>query len=135
MYYNVYRSTTSGGGYTRIASLVTNATYPDNTVQNGTAYFYVVTALNILGEESTYSNEVVARPASVTVLPVSYSLSNNGLQFNWPSDHTGWRLLMNTNSLESSGTWVAVPNSAATNQMWLPFDPTLGNVFFRLVYP
>jgi hypothetical protein len=135
LFYNVYRSTTSGGGYTKIASLVTNATYLDNSVQNGTAYFYVVTALNILGEESTYSNEVVARPASVTVLPVSYAMLNNGLQFSWPSDHTGWRLLMNTNSLGNSGAWVAVPNSAATNQMWLPFDPTQGNVFFRLVYP
>ena len=134
-FYNVYRSTTSGGSYTKIASLVTNATYLDNAVQNGRAYFYVVTAMNILGDESAYSNEVVARPASTTLVPVGYALLNGGLQFNWPSDHAGWRLLMNTNSLGNAGAWVAVPNSAATNQLWLPFDPTQGSVFFRLVYP
>jgi hypothetical protein len=57
------------------------------------------------------------------------------LQFNWPSDHTGWRLMMNTISLGNPGAWVAVPNSAATNQIWLPFDLTQSNVFFRLIYP
>jgi hypothetical protein len=134
-YYNIYRSLTSGGPYTNIVNLATNVTYTDGFLQNGTAYYYVVTMLNILGDESAYSNEVVARPASATILPVSFTTLNNGLQFTWPSDHIGWRLIMNTNGLANAGAWVTVPNSAATNSEWLLFDTTQSNVFFRLIYP
>jgi len=135
LYYNVYRSLVSGGPYTKMLSLTTNTTYIDGTVQNGNAYYYVVTALDILGDESAYSNEVVARPASTTVMPVSFAMLNNGLQFNWPADHIGWRLMMNTNGLLNSSAWFTVPNSAATNQMWIPIDPTQSSVFFQLIYP
>jgi hypothetical protein len=139
LYYNVYRSTNSGGGYVKIVGLVPNLTYADGPLQNGTDYYYVVTALNILGQESAYSTEVVARPASTTPPTTSFNLVNNGgqngIQFNWPSDHTGWRLVMNTNGLASSGAWVTVPESAATNQVWLPINPSQSNVFFQLVYP
>jgi hypothetical protein len=134
-FYSVYRGATTGGLYTKIASAITTNSYLDGTVQNGTAYFYVVTALNILGEESSNSAEVVARPASMTLVPVNLSVSSNGLQFNWPSDHTGWRLLMKTTDLGTAGGWTTVLNSASTNQMWLPFDGPQSNVFYRLVYP
>lgn len=134
-YYNVYRSLTSGGPYTQIVSLATNVTYTDSSIQNGTAYYYVVTALNILGDESAYSTEVVAHPASTSILPINFTLLNNGLQFNWPSDHIGWRLMVNTNSLSNPAAWVVVPGSVSTNQMWIPIDQTQINVFFRLIYP
>lgn len=137
-YYNVYRSLTSGGGYVKIASLVNNTTYSDTPLQNGTTYYYVVTSLNILGEESGYSAEVAARPASTVQQPVGFTLLGNGaqggIQFNWPADHIGWRLTINTNGLTSTN-WLTVPNSASTNQVWLPFDPTQSTVFFRLAYP
>jgi hypothetical protein len=134
-FYNVYRSTNSGGPYTRIVNATTNNIYPDSAVQNGTAYYYVVTALDILGEESAYSAEVIARPASMTVLPVGFTIMNNGLQFSWPSDHTGWRLMMNTNNLGDPNAWITVPNSAATNRIWISLDQAQSNVFFRLIYP
>ena len=139
LYYNVYRSATSGGNYTKIASLVTNTTFLDGTVQNGTAYYYVVTALNILGQESAYSSQVVARPASTTPALLGFNLVNNGalegIQFNWPADHTGWRLTMNTNGLGNPNAWFTVPNSAATNQIWLQLIPSRASVFFQLVFP
>jgi len=116
-------------------SLATNVTYTDSSIQNGTAYYYVVTALNILGDESAYSTEVVAHPASTSILPINFTLLNNGLQFNWPSDHIGWRLMVNTNSLSNPAAWVVVPGSVSTNQMWIPIDQTQINVFFRLIYP
>ena len=132
-FYNIYRGT-APGVYTKIVSVTTNTAYLDSTVQNGTAYYYVVTALNILGEESAYSAEVVAGPASTTVLPLSFAVLNNGLQFNWPTDHTGWRLQVNTD-LSAPGGWITISNSAATNVLWLSFDPAQSNVFFRLVFP
>ena len=59
--YNVYRSTVSGSGYTKVnSSLVAGLTYTDSTVQSGTTYFYVTTAVDSTGMESTYSNQVLA---------------------------------------------------------------------------
>ena len=55
--YNVYRSTVSGSSYTKInSSLVTALNYTDSTVQNGTTYYYVTTAVDSSGTESAYSN-------------------------------------------------------------------------------
>jgi hypothetical protein len=55
--YNVYRSTVSGSSYTKInSSLVTALNYTDSTVQNGTTYYYVTTAVDSSGNESAYSN-------------------------------------------------------------------------------
>lgn len=58
--YNVYRSTVSGGPYTKINStLDASLSYSDNTVQSGTTYYYVTTAVSSTGAESAYSNQVV----------------------------------------------------------------------------
>ncbi|MBP2633327.1 MAG: hypothetical protein H6Q70_3955 [Firmicutes bacterium] len=59
--YTVKRSTTSGGTYTTIASDITDTSYVDTTVTNGTTYYYVVTAVNDYGE-SENSNEASATP-------------------------------------------------------------------------
>jgi len=59
--YNVYRSTVSGSGYTKVNSLlVAGLTYTDSTVQSGTTYYYVTTAVDSNGMESTHSNQVSA---------------------------------------------------------------------------
>ena len=119
----------------QVVNLTTNNSYFDGNVQNGGAYYYLVSAFNILGDQSPYSAEVIARPASTTVQPLGYSQQTNGLQINWPADHMGWRLLMSTNVLAAPSAWFFVPASNATNQVWLPFDSTQSSVFFRLVYP
>ena len=59
--YNVYRSTVSGNSYTRINSaLVASVTYTDSTVQGGTTYYYVTTAVDSGSAESANSNEASA---------------------------------------------------------------------------
>jgi len=59
--YNVYRGMVSGGPYTKInSSLVATVTYTDSTVQSGTTYYYVTTAVDSSGNESVFSNEVSA---------------------------------------------------------------------------
>jgi hypothetical protein len=58
--YNVYRSSTSGSGYQKKnSSIWTSSSYVDSGFTAGT-YYYVVTAVNINGYESSYSNEVSA---------------------------------------------------------------------------
>ncbi len=61
--YNVYRSTTAGGPYSKLnGGLVATNAYTDTTVTNGTTYFYVVTAVDTSSNESGDSNEVSATP-------------------------------------------------------------------------
>ncbi len=64
--YNVKRSQTPGGPYEIIQSNLTETTYTDTEVTNGTTYYYVVSALNESGE-SENSNEVYATPEQPTV--------------------------------------------------------------------
>jgi hypothetical protein len=57
--YNVYRSTTHGSGYQKINySLISVPKYIDKQVVKSTVYYYVVTAVNVSGGESGYSNKV-----------------------------------------------------------------------------
>lgn len=56
--YNVYRSTTSGTQYARVATRVPGRQYEDRLVNSGRTYSYVVTALDQAGRESRYSGEV-----------------------------------------------------------------------------
>ena len=57
--YNVYRSTVSGGPYSKVnSSLVAGTTYTDSTVQASQGYFYVVTSVDASGTESAFSTEV-----------------------------------------------------------------------------
>jgi hypothetical protein len=87
--YNVYRSTTSGGPYTRLiwaGSLgspsnnvfpVSCCSYPDNSITPGQTYYYVITAFSGVScgtgcyyatAESNYSSQASATPTpSVTV--------------------------------------------------------------------
>jgi hypothetical protein len=58
--YNVYRSTTSGGTYTKLNSaLIVGLSFTDSTSQPGQVYFYVATAVDGSGNESAYSSPPV----------------------------------------------------------------------------
>ncbi len=57
--YNVYRSTTSGSGYSKLNStLLTDSNYIDDITSTNITYYYVVTAVNTTSNESTYSGQV-----------------------------------------------------------------------------
>jgi hypothetical protein len=59
--YNVYRGSVTGGPYSKINSAVDPATnYTDGSVLGGSTYYYVTTAVDSSGTESSYSNQVQA---------------------------------------------------------------------------
>ena len=59
--YNIYRSTVSGSSYIKVnSSLVNGLSYNDTNVQSGSTYYYVTTAVDAAGKESSYSNQVSA---------------------------------------------------------------------------
>jgi subtilase family serine protease len=69
--YSVYRGTSSGGeGAIPLATGITATTHSDNTVTNGTTYYYTVTASNSAGESGS-SNEAFATPTAASVLSIT----------------------------------------------------------------
>jgi hypothetical protein len=67
--YNVKRATARGGPYTQLAA-PTSTGYTDSSVTNGTAYYYVVSALNAAGE-SANSADASATPMAPSVPPAA----------------------------------------------------------------
>jgi len=61
------------------------------------------------------------------------TISADLLTLSWPSNHIGWTLQVQTNSLDTN--WSAVSGSAVTNQVTVPIDRSLSEVFYRLSYP
>jgi fibronectin type 3 domain-containing protein len=73
--YNVYRSGTAGGPYTKInPTLLTQNSYQDTGLTNGTTYYYVVTAVDTSDNESEYSEEVFA---ALTIGPFTEAEPND----------------------------------------------------------
>lgn len=59
MGYNVYRGSGASGPYAKLnSSPDANTTFTDGTVASAHTYYYVTTAVNSSGQESTYSNQV-----------------------------------------------------------------------------
>ena len=99
--YTVYRSTTSGSGYTGVASGLTNSAYADTAVTNDVTYYYVVTATDTLTNESPFSVETSASPSDLelylkfdetdgtTAIDSSFR-GNNATLVNSPAFSGGW---------------------------------------------
>ena len=85
--YNVYRSTSTGGPYTKVnGALVTVSNYTDTGLTNGTTYYYVVRAEDNGTNESGNSSEVSATPAALPpAAPTGLVATAGGLQIslNW----------------------------------------------------
>lgn len=76
--YVLYRSTTTGGPYQLMATVTaTDLSYVDSGLVNGTAYYYVVSARDLIGNESQSSEafgvpiDVVAPGIPQVIIPVS----------------------------------------------------------------
>ncbi len=65
--YKIKRSTTNGSGYAVVAN-VTGTTFINTGLVNATTYFFVVTALNSIGESGN-SNQASATPAASSTGP------------------------------------------------------------------
>jgi hypothetical protein len=77
--YRLHRATATGGPYTTIQTNLTGTSFLDTGLTNGTAYYYVATAVNLVGEGPN-SNEASATPVAA---PVTVTLTSVAAQDGW----------------------------------------------------
>ncbi|MGD0744862.1 MAG: glycoside hydrolase family 9 protein [Verrucomicrobiota bacterium] len=112
--YNVQRSTTSGSGFTTIAT-PTATTYTDSSLANGTTYYYEVNATNSYGN-SANTAQVSATPLAPPATPAGLTAVPGGglvvLSWNAAATASGYNLLRSTNS--GSG-YATITSRSSTN--------------------
>ena len=134
--YNLKRGTVSGNYPTVFSGLVTT-NFGDANVTNTAIYYYVVSAAGAGGESSNSLQAAAAPLPSNQPTNIIMLVSASQMQLSWPQDHLGWRLQIQTNTINAGlGTnWTTMAGSDATNQMSILISSGNGNIFFRLVYP
>jgi autotransporter-associated beta strand protein len=113
------------------AFTVTNL--PVTTSNGSIAYVWT----NNLAVDGTIQVLVGTPNVNTTPTNLTATFSGSTLSLAWPTDHTGWHLQIQTNSLTTGlGTnWVTLLGSDLINSTNLTVDTTNGAVFYRLVYP
>lgn len=111
--YSVKRSTTAGGPYTTIANNVIGTSYIDNSVTNGTMYYYVVAALNSTAE-SANSNEVFATPIVSAPINLAAISGNSQVDLSWEGVKTasGYNV---KRSITAGGPYTVIAGNVSTN--------------------
>ena len=135
------------GGTLNVTTLVVppsgNATFTLFTATNGITGAFAVTNLPALSAGQKWvttnlANGILQLVTTVNLNPtnITAKVSGNTLSLTWPTDHTGWTLQAQTNSLTSGlgNNWFSLPNSASGNTYNITIDPTQGSVFYRLFH-
>ena len=136
-FYKVYRSTSPSGPFTLVSGNLTANSFTNTALQNGTAYYYTVTATDLTGYESVQSTTAAATPVIATPpAPAAFTANpvGNGYTITWPSTHLGWILESQINGL-ASDNWTPVPNTSTTTSYQVPASTGSLPTFFRLRRP
>ncbi|HEX3625845.1 MAG TPA: LamG-like jellyroll fold domain-containing protein [Verrucomicrobiae bacterium] len=78
----------------------------------------------------------VVSPVNTNPTKIGFFLSGGLLTLSWPTDHIGWTLQSQTDSVSTGlgAGWADVSGSTTTNKLVIPINPANGCVFYRLIY-
>ncbi len=138
--YDIYRSTTSGTGYSKINLVRSkNSDYTDEDVVSGTTYYYVVRAVDTSFNQSGNSNEDSAMPGIDTTPPaaptgLAATAGDGTVSLDWnnnsESDLAGYNVYRST----TSGSGYAKINiSLVTNSDYTDNTVTNGITYYYVV--
>ncbi|MCJ7729205.1 MAG: cellulase family glycosylhydrolase, partial [Sedimentisphaerales bacterium] len=133
--YNVYRSTTSGSGYSKLNGyFLSDSNYADVNVFVGTTYYYVVTAIDTNYNESDKSSEVSATPIGSTIVYTFADINQADTNYNayacdvdqFPFNGNS----ANRNTMVEASDQEYVNISANDTAEWAPVNPDAGDETF-----
>jgi hypothetical protein len=103
-----------------------------NDVPNNAKY----TWNNTVSSDGKITVATVASIVNTNPTNIVTSVSGGNLTLSWPTDHTGFTLQSQTNSLSVglATNWVNVAGSTTTNQVVIPINAANGAVFYRLKF-
>ncbi|AQQ08985.1 Rhamnogalacturonan endolyase YesW precursor [Sedimentisphaera cyanobacteriorum] len=91
--YNVKRALSAEGAYSTIAEDVSATSYIDNTAENGTVYYYVVSAADNAGNHSENSESAFAVPHLVKRKMEKIDRGTVAVDIGSSGVYVGWRML------------------------------------------
>jgi hypothetical protein len=118
--YNVKRATTTGGPYTNVATAVTTTSYINTGLTNGTTYYYVVSAVNSVGQS--------ANSAQVSAIPVSTPAATLVAQYKAADTVPGDNQFKPHFNIKNTGS-SAVPLSQLKIRYWYTIDGEKAQTF------
>ncbi|MGB9595340.1 MAG: fibronectin type III domain-containing protein, partial [Candidatus Poribacteria bacterium] len=134
--YRIYRSKTSGEGYTLIGQVEAN-TYLDTSVQKGILNYYIVRAVTNDGRESKYSNEVASAPGTPPKSPSNLivKIDQSGkplLQWSKADEDevVGYRIFRN---FTGSAPWTAIATVDKSTQSFIDVNAYDGNTYYYTI--
>lgn len=112
--YNVKRSTANGGPYSTIATNIGNVSYIDPGLNNGITYYYVVSALNSLGESTT--------SIQTSVTPTAFYRVNSGggaaAPFTADAGYSGGTVSGTGTTIDTSAVIDPAPQAVYQTERW-----------------
>ena len=129
--YQVWRSTTSGSGYTQVGT-PSGTSFNNGSLTNGTMYYYVVRAVS--GATVTAnSNEASARPVAVMPTPLNLSATpgNQSVSLTWDAvpGASNYKIKRGT----STGNYNTTQTISATNTSYTWGSLTNGTTYYFVV--
>ncbi|HTB83305.1 MAG TPA: MBG domain-containing protein [Candidatus Sulfotelmatobacter sp.] len=121
------------------AGLTVSFTYNGSSAAptNTGTYLVIGSVVDPLYVGGATNNLVITNGVSLAPITFGSSLSGGQITLTWPSDHLGWVLQSQTNSLNTGlGTgWMDVSGSGTSTQSVINIDPSNPSVYFRLRSP
>lgn len=135
--YNIYRSGTEEGGYVKLNdTLLVDNSYVDTAVDNDTTYYYAVTAVDTLSNESRYSNVVKAIPTIRPDFPSNIYARNDDAKIKLFWDHVVTGNVSGYNvyrSATSGGAYVKLNTNLITANSFLNAPLTNDQTYYYVV--
>ncbi|MEI8037631.1 MAG: sialate O-acetylesterase [Verrucomicrobiota bacterium] len=128
LHYNLKRAATSGGPYTTVAANLTGvATYVDTAVASGSTYYYVVSAIGLMGEGPD-SAQINTGP----LLSIQVTTGNAQVALSWPA-YVGTALSYNVKRATTSGGPYATIASGSSALNYTDRSVTSGVTYYYLI--
>lgn len=136
--YKIYRSKTSGSGYSEIAqvSAETNL-YKDSSADKDSLSYYVVTAITSDGKESNYSNEVGSAPGAIPPAPSNLKISTDPFGkpiLNWDAVQnlsvSGYKIFRNSTG---EGPWTPIASISKSETLFIDKNTYSGDTYYYTI--